>query len=86
MTKTKRKASNVELTKSGEADLKGKATPIVSIRPDSTLVLFPPGVSAFREPSSFLKKLSDLLFPADEEYLKGKKMEKVYDAGLLSTF
>ncbi|KAK3198165.1 hypothetical protein Dsin_021580 [Dipteronia sinensis] len=62
------------------------STEVVRKRAGLTSVTFPKEVSIFNEPNSFLKKSNDLLFFVDGKILKGKKMEEMIDASLISTF
>ena len=44
------------------------------------------GLSLFKEPIDFSKKLNEFLLSVDEEFLKGKKTEEVFDTGILLAF
>ncbi|KAK0570558.1 hypothetical protein LWI29_003180 [Acer saccharum] len=68
--------------KTDDIDPKGKLVEVTPMRLDSTLVSFPARISDFNESCSFLKKSSDLLFPANEKYLRGKRSEEVIDTEL----
>ncbi|KAK3224090.1 hypothetical protein Dsin_011115 [Dipteronia sinensis] len=85
-TMKKKKTSEIEKGKAIEVDPKELDVEVASERPNLTLVAFPPGVLAFKESSSFLKKADDLLFSTDNEFLNGKKTEEVVNDCILSAF
>ncbi|KAK0608032.1 hypothetical protein LWI29_024448 [Acer saccharum] len=58
----------------------------MTFEPDSSMKLLSFGISSFKEPTKFLDKSYQFLLPANDLFLKGKKMEDAFNTGILSSF
>ncbi|KAK0590525.1 hypothetical protein LWI29_028418 [Acer saccharum] len=79
--KRQRKNSTTDQGKKVESSSKMKFVDVV-FEPDSSMMLLSSRMSSFKEPDGFLERSNEFLLSADEEFLKGKKMEEVLQAQL----
>ncbi|KAK0585021.1 hypothetical protein LWI29_022335 [Acer saccharum] len=82
--KRQRNDSTVDHGKKVESSSKTKSADV--FEPDSSMILLPFGILSFNEPSGFLEKLNEFLLFTNEEFLKKKKMEDVFNISILSAF
>ncbi|KAK0589377.1 hypothetical protein LWI29_013417 [Acer saccharum] len=59
---------------------------VEAFEPDSSMILLSFRILSFGEPTGFLEKSSEFLLSADEEILKKKRTEDVFDTSDLSAF
>ncbi|KAK0572182.1 hypothetical protein LWI29_027454 [Acer saccharum] len=80
--KRQKRDSVVDRQKKVASDSKDKSV-VTTFEPDSSMKLLSSGISSFKDLTGFLDRSNEFLLPADDLFLKGKKMQDAFNTGIL---